>query len=254
MINIQTAFSQVSQSAWDTLPDNVKKTAVDAKKQASKLTVDAQVFAKNHLTPAKLAETTKNSLLNAATAKIFPFSDPPGWKDDMFKASRAVQVLRQSITKIEKELDPLNSQIKSIENYSIKDSRLKPLYTRRDELVELLKARIEQLDSAETRVRYLDDYRAAEIKKRLAGYLGMALNAAVPGTGVIAGTFVTAQETSAQYNNTEKLPQGHAFTEKERKNMKLKVAATVACSVASLAGTFYVIPIVKETIFGSTPT
>jgi hypothetical protein len=266
---LNSMYLQTKNFIWGQLPEQIKSGIVTTQKQAVDVKTKVHAFAVNYLTPAKIAETTKNSLLNAATAKIFPFSDPPGWKEEMGAAVKSVYRLKQMRNSLEKQLEHLHIDIENnpllsailkknrlekeldnlhAENYPSTSSQ-NPRDRRIVHLLELFAERTEQLERMERKVEYLEDYRSLEIKKRFAGYLGLTLNIALPATGIglVASSLVTTGTTKKQIDEAGSLPENEFAKVQQRKTRQ-----TAAIAVGCIAFSIFVMPYMKTMVLDTT--
>jgi len=217
-------------------------------------------------------EFIKEKTTNALRAKISPLSAPPDFKNqhkekqqdlviskkimkDRKKTLKSIDIM---LAKIEKQLEhlnsllasnPLKSQLINSQQKLIADK--KQFEIDRISISKQFEKSKENFLSNKAKVNYLNLKKQAQIGGRFTGYVGKVANVAVPGSGAIISTALTAASTLKQEQLANELPEVHlsdkAMKLQEQKNARYNTLITTASTLASIFFSIYAWPTIKET-------
>lgn len=192
-------------------------------------------------------EFLKTKTSNAIKAKVLPWSNPAGWDEKMAKASQTALRRKNLKRDAECRLQMIRMQINNQQTGPSSSKDLEKL--KEDEALSLkqIETLAVKIDRAETRVKFLKEQRRLQIAGRGASYVGMAANAVIPGSGLLAGAGITALLTAKLEDSTNQLPDDADYKAVEQKNTRLSTYATVAATVAGATATIWLVPTFNAT-------
>jgi len=191
----------------------------------------------------------KEKATNAVKAKILPLSQPPGLAVREKKIK--LNIKKSDVLKVgfKKELHLLDKQISILETMGKLNSHDQQVL---DNLHEQRSRKLQQYhmisgvkENAQRHLTHIRTLQFSQIGARFAGYVGMATNAIVPGASLPVGLALTGVSTVLQETSAQGLPED-STTEEARKNVRLGTLSTLACTVISVAFTFFAMPTIKE--------
>lgn len=193
--------------------------------------------------------TTKYLSLKAGQAikaKILPLSNPAGWDEKMKQAKKRVFILKTLIESRKQLLNQLHQKLKTASPSSKThlqetEAKLKYQYQKFNK----------NLNNARKHVEYLEKQRFSQVSSRFNGYIGMASNLILPGSGTLISVALTSASAVTQENLVELLPEDEKVKSLEKYNARLGTFITVASTVASIAFSLLIAPIIKETLFNN---
>lgn len=168
-------------------------------------------LASRHLTPPALAQKTWNSI----KAKLAPWTDPPGWREQMDRFVASRNHLAQFKADLERNLS------QATHPGVREDIRAK--------LVEVNGA----FERIQTNIEAWKAYREATIKARYDNWRGTFTNLALPGAnlGFAAGVTATATTIGSQENSAARLVGDTPLVQAARNNIHNNARNTVICAV-----------------------
>lgn len=200
--------------------------------------------------------TTK--AIDATKAKILPLSNPPGWdqKVQETKASigriKILQVeLQKRIKDRELELNTAAAQDVRYRSPEAKAKRIESINRVLTELREESEKIGQALAAKYELIDFYENQRAAQISARFAGYAGMAADTVVPGSGTITSLALTSLTTMNQVDSVSLLSEDNPKAQEERKNVRLGVVSTLACTIISLGFTYWALPALKNHFYNA---
>jgi hypothetical protein len=214
-----------------------------ASTQARNLYTKADELKNRYLTTDYLTTKAKQAIY----AKVLPLSTPPDLDKQIkevegeigfltiFKSNRK-SLLKDTLKEIEKERSKQSGNNKKLEALI----QLKTDYKR-----EIAGAK-ESLVKYRNLLEYLNIKKNSTIGGRFAGYAGMVANTAIPGSGTIIGTTLTAANVLLQRESVSILQDQDDVRSAEQRNVNIGTLLTVATTISSIAFTTFMMPVIKE--------
>lgn len=232
----------IPQSIWRNTSQGVSST-LNAGRHACGYLHQKVIWVKDNYLTTQVVRTKSH---NTIKAKILPLSNPPEWEDKMAKAQKKLERLQYLLVSKENELQH--------PNISHKCSCLPPhaKKTVLQEEMKVLEKQYEQIDykiqSQKQVIDYFEKQRLSQVSSRFIGYVGMASNLAVPGSGIAVGVALTGVSIAVQEQLAHRLPDDSAIKAQELRSVRFGTFLTIGSSIVSNLASIYIFPGVKDMI------
>ncbi|HEV8052343.1 MAG TPA: hypothetical protein VGP47_07605 [Parachlamydiaceae bacterium] len=190
----------------------------------------------------------KSKASQAIRSKLSPLSIPLDLDKQIKKTKAEITFLKQLKLRSEFDLQATHEKIEIKKtNPSIKE-KLKDLHALESDYTERIAGTTQSIQEKEVILKYLNTQKKSVIGGHLTFYAGWISGMAIPGSGPVVGTTLTAMNLLTQQNSVNILPKNKNIRADEQKNVNFKTLFSVAYTVSSVAVGYFVIPIVKESI------
>ena len=243
-----SVFDHVYQ-AYDSVSKKAGVIAGTAASQAQRLYEKADELKNRYFTADFIKTKTKQTII----AKVLPLSTPQDLEKQIEKTTKEIKFLSKVKSQRESKLSQINERIADISQQIEKDKALPSKKKNLEKSLEFQKdlqinckdqiaAAKKGLKNDQDILDYLDFKKKSTIGGRFTGWAGWVSDMAMPGSGRVVGTTLTAMNLLAQQNSINILPDNPHIRSEEQRRTLLGVATTIS----SLAFATFAMPILKE--------